>query len=131
MDAVFIKPDELRACWSFIRAGLLTIQNKSPEPWIPEDVYADCYSGRSILWLLAIGNEPVGFGVLQPKGEALHVWCAFLAAPVHFDEAWQHLQTIAKQGKSKRLTFESWRPGWVRRAKQLGFKPRSWAMEVL
>ena len=46
MESVFIKPDELRACWSFVRAGLLTIQNKSPEPWIPEDVYADFWSDR-------------------------------------------------------------------------------------
>ncbi len=50
MNARYIKPEELRKIWPFVRAGLEVILKKSPEQWIPEDIYADCFAGRSLLW---------------------------------------------------------------------------------
>jgi len=106
------------------------ILHKTPEGWIPEDVYTDCCNGKSMLWVGLVDARPIGFMVLQPRNDALHVWCAYLSEVGYFDAGWQHLMNIAQHGDAKRLTFESWRPGWARKAKQLGFKPRSWALEV-
>ena len=106
------------------------ILHKTPEGWIPEDVYTDCFNGKSMLWVGLVDARPIGFMVLQPRNDALHVWCAYLSEVGYFDAGWQHLMNIAQHGDAKRLTFESWRPGWTRKAKQLCFKPRSWALEV-
>lgn len=130
MNVRFILPDDLRQWWGFVRPGLLKVLRKTPEGWIPEDVYADCFAGKSMLWVALDDARPVGFMVLQPRDSSLHVWCAYLQEMGFFEEGWQHLLNIAKQGNAQRLTFESWRPGWQRRAMRIGFKPRSWAMEV-
>ena len=130
MEARLISPNDLRQWWGFVRPGLLQILHKTPEHWIPEDVYTDCFNGKSMLWVGLVDARPVGFMVLQPRKNALHVWCAYLSEVGYFDAGWQHLMNIAQHGDAKRLTFESWRPGWTRKAKQLGFKPRSWALEV-
>jgi hypothetical protein len=130
MNASFIEPNNLRQWWGFVRPGLLKILEKSPEPWIPEDVYADCYSGKSMLWIAQVDARPVGFAVLQPQGTTLHVWCVHLESG-HLDTGWQHLLEIARSGGAERITFDSWRPGWEKQARKLGFKPRRWAMEVV
>ena len=130
MEARLISPNDLRQWWRFVRPGLEMILHKTPEHWIPEDVYTDCFNGKSMLWVGLVDARPIGFMVLQPRNDALHVWCAYLSEVGYFDAGWQHLMNIAQHGDAKRLTFESWRPGWTRKAKQLGFKPRSWALEV-
>ena len=130
MNASFIEPNNLRQCWGFVRPGLLKILEKSPEPWIPDDVYADCYSGKSMLWIAQDDARPVGFAVLQPQGTTPHVWCVHLDSG-YLETGWQHLLEIARNGKAERITFDSWRPGWDKQARKLGFKPRRWAMEVL
>jgi hypothetical protein len=129
MEVRLISPNDLRQWWGFVRPGLEKILHKTPEGWIPEDVYTDCFNGKSMLWV-GLDARPVGFMVLQPRNDALHVWCAYLSEVGYFDAGWQHLMNIAQHGGAKSLTFESWRPGWTRKAKQLGFKPRSWALEV-
>jgi len=131
MTPSFIHPNNLREWWGFVRPGLIEILNKSPEPWIPEDVYTDCFTQKSMLWVAQVDARPVGFAVLQPKGETLHVWCVYFVEHGHMDAGLQHLKDIAKQGGAKTLTFDSWRPGWDRQARKLGFKPRRWFMEVL
>ena len=130
MKSTFIEPNNLRQWWGFVRPGLLKVLQKTPEGWIPEDVYTDCYNGKSMLWIALDDARPVGFMVLQPRDSSLHVWCAYLQEVGFFEEGWQHLLNIAQHGDARRLTFESWRPGWQRQAKKLGFKPRSWALEV-
>jgi len=130
MEARLISPNDLRQWWGFVRPGLLQILHKTPEHWIPEDVYTDCFNGKSMLWVGLVDARPVGFMVLQPRKNALHVWCAYLSEVGYFDAGWQHLMNIVQQSDAQRITFESWRPGWTRKAKQLGFKPRSWALEV-
>lgn len=130
MNVRLISPSDLRQWWGFVRPGLLKVLQKTPEGWIPEDVYTDCYNGKSMLWVGLDDARPIGFMVLKPRDSSLHVWCAYLQEVGHFEEGWQHLLNIAQQGDASRITFESWRLGWARKAKQLGFKPRSWALEV-
>jgi hypothetical protein len=41
-------------------------------------------------------------------------------------QAFQEIQAIAKQGGKTKVTFNSERRGWERRARQMGFKPQTW-----
>ena len=125
-----IQPNEIRNVWNWVRQGLLHVQKKSPEKWIPEDIYADLIYQKSMLWFFAEEKEPVGFAVLQPRQEALHVWAAYAAKTQQLNRAFEIIKKIAKEGQAKRITFDSWRKGWERKAKELGFKPRSYSMEI-
>lgn len=130
LDKRYIQPAELRGWWRLIRPGLERIKEKSTEAWIPEDVYADCFEQRSMLWFFLKENRPVGFVILQPVGPILHIWCAYAIEEDCLFDAWEHIQEIAKQGGATSLSFDSNRRGWDRMAKKLGFKPRRWIKEL-
>jgi hypothetical protein len=126
----YIAPLELRNWWSWIRPGLDIIKSKSTEAWIPEDVYADCFEKRSMLWVFTKQNRPVGFVVLQPVLERLHIWCAYGAEEDIAPECFEHILNIARQGNAKQLSFDSNRRGWERHAKKMGFRPRTWIKDL-
>lgn len=126
----YIQPNDLRNWWEWVRPGLIKIKTKSSEAWIPEDVYADCYSQRSALWVLFSNDKPVGFVVLQPSGEALHVWCGFAYEGNWMETAWEHIKGICRVQGFKRVTFDSNRRGWDKVAGKMGFKPRRWVAEI-
>jgi endonuclease IV len=73
-------------------------------------------------------SELVGFVVLQPMGDTLHVWAAWstLNDEQLFKQVFQEIQLIAKQGNKSKVTFTSERRGWERKARELGFKPSTW-----
>ena len=131
MEKLYINPQELRNWWKFVKPGLEDILKKSPESWIPEDIYADCYSGRAMLWVFSVDKYPVGFVVLANRGDALHCWCGWANSVGHFKSAVECVSEIAKAGGSKFVTFESWRSGWERLAPKFGFKPRTCVKEIL
>lgn len=131
MEKLYIEPKDLRNWWKFVKPGLEDILKKSPEYWIPEDIYADCYSGKAMLWVFSENNYPVGFAVLTNRGESLHCWCGWANSVGHFKSAVKCVSEIAKAGGSKFVTFESWRSGWERLAPKFGFKPRTWVKEIL
>lgn len=131
MEKLYIEPKDLRSWWKFVRPGLEDILKKSPEYWIPEDIYADCYSGKAMLWVFSKDSYPIGFAVLTQRGESLHCWCGWANSVGHFKSAVECVSEIAKAGGSKFVTFESWRSGWERLAPKFGFKPRTWVKEIL
>jgi hypothetical protein len=81
-----------------------------------------------MLFLGIVDNKAVGFVVLQPIGNTLHVWATWstLNDETLFHQAWQEIQAIAKQGNKSRVTFSSQRRGWERKAREMGFKPQTW-----
>jgi hypothetical protein len=81
-----------------------------------------------MLFVGMIDNKAVGFVVLQPIGNTLHVWATWstLNDKILFQQAFQEIQAIAKQGGKSRVTFSSQRKGWERSARELGFKPQTW-----
>lgn len=107
------------------------ILKKSPEYWIPEDVYTDLFNGRSQLWVFSENNYPVGFVILENRQTELHCWCGWANSNGHFKNAVECVSEIAKASGHKYLTFESRRTGWDRLAPQFGFKPRKWIKEIL
>ena len=132
MEYRFIPQQELRKWWASVRPGLEKIKGRSPENWIVEDVYTDCFNQRAMLWVLIENNRYEGFFVLQPIGEELHVWAAYSVKhdEIIVKEALQFIKNMARETGNKYLTFSSHRPGWDRRAKSYGFKPRKWISEV-
>jgi len=124
----YIPKDNLRQHWEYIRHGLEIVRSKGHTDYIAEDVYCDCYEQRSMLFMGIIDNKPVGFVVLQPIGNRLHVWAAWslLNDEVLFTQAFQEIQQIARQGGKTKVTFNSERRGWERKARQMGFKPQTW-----
>ena len=124
----YIPKDNLRQHWEYIRHGLEIVRSKGHTDYIAEDVYCDCYEQRSMLFMGIIDNKPVGFVVLQPIGNRLHVWAAWslINDDALFMQAFQEIQQIAKQGGKTKVTFNSERRGWERKARQMGFKPQTW-----
>jgi len=124
----YIPKQNLRQHWDYVKHGLELVRSKGHTEWIVEDVYCDCYENRSMLFIGIIDKQPVGFVVLQPVGNALHVWATWstLNDKTLFHQAWQEIQAIAKQGGKSKVTFSSQRKGWERNAKELGFKPQTW-----
>ena len=124
----YIPKDNLRQHWEYIRHGLEIVRSKGHTEYIPEDVYCDCFEQRSMLFMGVIDHKPVGFVVLQPIGNRLHVWAAWslINDDTLFMQAFQEIQAIAKQGGKTKVTFNSERRGWERKARQMGFKPQTW-----
>ncbi len=124
----YIPKDQLRQHWEYIRQGLEIVRSKGHTDYIAEDVYCDCFEQRSMLFMGIVDNKPVGFVVLQPIGNRLHVWAAWslLNDEALFMQAFQEIQAIAKQGGKTKVTFNSERRGWERKARQMGFKPQTW-----
>ena len=124
----YIPKDNLRQHWEYIRQGLEIVRSKGHTDYIAEDVYCDCYEQRSMLFMGIIDNKPVGFVVLQPIGNRLHVWAAWslINDEALFMQAFQEIQQIARQGGKTKVTFNSERRGWERKARQMGFKPQTW-----
>jgi hypothetical protein len=81
-----------------------------------------------MLFIGMIDNKAVGFVVLQPLGDTLHVWASWSTINDNtlFHQAWQEIQAIAKQGGKSKVTFSSQRKGWERRARLMGLKPSTW-----
>ena len=126
-----IQPNEIRQWWPYVKKGLETIQKKSPEFWIPEDVYAELLYQKAMLWVFSESSGPVGFVVLQPReNQVLHIWAAHANKTDRMPEAFEIIKEIAKQGNMEKLTFDSWRKGWEKMGKKLGFKPRSYVMDM-
>ena len=124
----YIPKDKLREHWDYVKHGLELVRVKGHMEWIIEDIYCDCYENRSMLFLGIVDNKAVGFVVLQPIGNTLHVWATWstLNDETLFHQAWQEIQAIAKQGNKSRVTFSSQRRGWERKAREMGFKPQTW-----
>ena len=124
----YIPKDKLREHWDYVKHGLELVRAKGHTSWIVEDVYCDCYENRSMLFIGMIDNKAVGFVVLQPLGDTLHVWASWSTINDNtlFQQAFQEIQAIAKQGGKSKVTFNSQRKGWERRARLMGFKPQTW-----
>lgn len=132
MNKQFIKPEELRGWWPQIRRGLEYLQRKTPEEWIPEDIYSECMNGRALAFVGTEGAEAKGFLIVQPMGKHMHVWAAWslINNEEFVIEGLKFAKDLARQSNAKYLTFSSHRKGWTKRAAEFGFVPRQWICEV-
>jgi hypothetical protein len=132
MEYRYIAPQELRQWWASVRTGLEKIKSRSPENWIIEDVYTDCFNQKSLLFVLIENNHYAGFFVLQPQGETMHLWAAYSLENSYdvVENALKYIKGMATEAKVKYITFSSHRRGWAKRAADYGFRPKQWICEV-
>ena len=132
MEYKYVSVDELRNWWPFIKPGLEKVKAKSPENWIVEDVYVDCFNQKSMLWVLIEDKRFVGFFILQPLGNTMHIWVGWTLENNQqiVENGIKYIKDLSRQGGMKYLTFSSHRRGWDKRSKQYGFRPRQWICEV-
>jgi len=132
MEYKYVSVDELRNWWPSIKPGLEKVKTKSPENWIVEDVYVDCFNQKSMLWVLIEDKRFVGFFILQPLGNTMHIWVGWTLENNQqiVENGLKYIKDLSRQGGMKYLTFSSHRRGWDKRSKQYGFRPRQWICEV-
>ena len=132
MEYKYVSVDELRNWWPSIKPGLEKVKTKSPENWIVEDVYVDCFNQKSMLWVLIEDKRFVGFFILQPLGNTMHIWVGWTLENNQqiVEIGIKYIKDLSRQGGMKYLTFSSHRRGWDKRSKQYGFRPRQWICEV-
>lgn len=132
MEYRFIAPQELRQWWVSVKPALDKIKSRSPENWIVEDVYTDCFNQKSLLFVLIENNHFKGFFILQPQGETLHLWAAYSLENSYdvVENALKYIKGMAVEAKVKYITFSSHRRGWAKRAASYGFRPKQWICEV-
>jgi hypothetical protein len=125
-----VPPAELKHWWGFVKPGLETILRKSPEDWIPEDVYAQCFCGNSLLWVFVEDNKPLAFTILVARSGSVHMWCLWSAVKGRLEEGSEVFWKTLREANINKVTFESYRKGWDKIARQYGFLPRSWVKEI-
>lgn len=132
MNARYIYPAQLRDIWEFIKHGLEKVRAKGHDDWIVEDIYCDCFTQKSMMFVVDNDGLDCGFMVLQPTGKTMHVWAAWLDSnnPEDFIAGFNHIKEIAKQGGCKKVTFTSVRKGWERHARKIGCKPSTWETNI-
>ena len=132
MEYRYIAPQELRQWWSSVKPGLEKIKRRSPENWIIEDVYTDCFNKQSLLFVAIENNHFKGFFILQPQGETMHLWAAYSLENSYdvVENALKYIKGMAAEAKVKYITFSSHRRGWAKRAADYGFRPKQWICEV-
>ena len=130
----YLPTDKLREHWPFIETGLKRILDRSPDRWIPPDVYSMAIQGHVGVYLYR--NPSIdGFVVLQPiaawDGKDCNVFAAYSTSGVDTEVLEATKQEAVKMG-CKRLVFHSKRMGWDKRAEQMGYKRGHtlWEMEL-
>lgn len=133
IEKLFIPPKDLRTHWDYVRPRLEIVLEKSPEQWIPEDIYADILSGSSLLWLMVIKEvlPPLGFIVGQKQTDGtFFLWAGYCEPNVDDKKKWNLIEEATLAVGCNKIAFESWRRGWERKAKRLGFQPRKYIKEL-
>lgn len=112
---------EIKEHWQRIKYAVQDLTKYGTDGWIAEDVYAFLIGGHAVLY---VADGVDGFAILQllPNytEKRLHIWIVSLKDdPALFIE---EIVDLGKQQGVKRITFESPRKGWGKRAGRLGFK---------
>jgi len=119
-----IAPANLHSAWTDVLRGLKRILEKSPERWLPEDVYAHIKIGLAKLYL-AFDPHYRGFFIVEVKHDMftnekyLGVWCLYAEPQLgnradvaqFVPETIGYLDAMARANECTRIQCEG-RPGW-------------------
>jgi hypothetical protein len=127
MTLRLVTQDALRADWLAVREHIEDLRRRQKSQWLIEDVYHMLRSGIATLWL----RDPLqACYVTLPQAEpfsgrrVLTLWIGWKAADDYDLKAdADELRKIAAAQGCEVVKFVSPRPGWGRRAAQIGFSP--------
>lgn len=136
MTARIVPIDQLRVTWPRARQAIDDIRQRTDQPWLVEDVYAELLTGQA---LLLMRDDETAFAVVKrdaqqySRGPVLLVWLAWSeqgSTDILADQEW--IRQLARELGCKQLAFESPRAGWERRAPALGWRAEHtrWVLEA-
>lgn len=109
LEAIY--PDSLRYIWPKIRSEAFEI--KVPDDKLPEDIYAHCLYGESVLFILSKDDERIGWMVIRKVESSLHIWQLYSKERIDvFSIFREDLMSIAKTAECTKITFSTQRRGW-------------------
>lgn len=126
MDLILVRPAELRAHWPVISAALDSVIEATSPDWIKEDVFFQIKSQAAIAHLIYERGEYRSLFILtQPREEFsgtpnFHIWIAeneCNGTQGSYDFGMDSIKQIVRQNGASRLTIESPRKGWAKRAR--------------
>ena len=116
-----------------MKEGLEHILSRSPDNWLPEDVYHCIKAGTLHLYLGEDEGNLDGFVILQQNngwnGSEVHIFAVWSKRPDALAYEPQIKEICHKVG-AKRLTFVTRRKGWEKTAIQRGYTKDHTAWEV-
>lgn len=119
---VIIQPDD-PVYQERVIPALLRLKEKSPKgcPWTIDEVTEKLHTDE---WLLL--TFPDAFVVIEEDGEFLHavIAAAFDGHTERFFEYTEMIGDVAKNAGYKGFSFTTCRRGWLKLAKEAGFKMR-------
>lgn len=123
-----IPPEKIKAAYNIIEKDLQKVISKSYSDWIPADVYSSLRNKNSELVVAYEEENYAGFLVLSILNEfggekKLFVWVAYANPEYNIaEETFDFLSRAAKNSNLVAIEFDSSRSGWMRVAKQQGYK---------
>ena len=120
--------NNLKATYIKIEKDLHKVISKSYSDWIPADVYSSLCNEKSELVVAYKEEKYAGFLVLSILNgfggeKKLFVWVAYANPEYNIvEETFDFLDRVAKDSNLVAVEFDSSRSGWMRVAKQQGYK---------
>jgi hypothetical protein len=123
-----IAPENIRDCWTRVKAGLERVLEVSSETWIPEDIYVHLRMKLATLYLAFDGDVYRGFFVTEVKRDPftnepyINIWILhgeptkgehFADVGAFVEETLGFIDGLAS-GNGYRLIRMSGREGWKR-----------------
>jgi hypothetical protein len=119
---IAVAPSDISYHWKSVRPVLEKLQRVS-DGWIAEDVYCFLMSGQATLYVNE--GEWKGFAILQlvPNYSQKRLHCWVVQTTDDPKAYMEEVEAIARQTGAVKITFDSPRKGWAKRAQRLGFRP--------
>ena len=123
-----IPSKQIRAAYNIIEKDLQKVISRSYSDWIPADVYSALRNETSELVVAYKDEQYAGFLVLSMLSEfggekKLFVWVAYANPEYNVaEETFDFLGRVAKNSNLVAIEFDSSRSGWMRVAKQQGYR---------
>lgn len=127
-----VDPDQVERWWPLVEKGVEYVINKTKAPFTASDVKGYCV--KNFAWLIITSDMEGAYAGCTVVAESdldnfskrreMLIWVAYSKVPGAAEYTTERLETVAKDHGFGYLVFHSPRPGWVRRAKKLGFTLR-------
>ena len=123
-----MKQADIRHYWYYVKAELEYLHKKDCErgvpDWIPEDIYAACVNQQAFFYLVDDGFVVLRSYIDDDGYLALLVWVAVSDSNDHgaLERNAPAIEQKAQEINARRVVFHSTRPGYLRKARDIGYQ---------